>query len=268
MTTLCDDYHMNNWILAFLALLFYGIATVWQSTYFKRRVLIPGKGPLISGFAAVFIHTILLYHWIDIGIGQNLSVFNLLSLVIWLVALLILFTSFSKPVANLVLFIYPIAAFSIVLALYFPQFVIINTAAKPLQLMHILLSTLAFSILCIAAFQAIMLAIQEHLLRRKHAIRSFQILPPLEIMETLLFQMLAVGFILLTAVLLTSLWAFYPNLFTVFWQKSLLAFVTWLVFVVLLTGRWLFGWRGQQVVRWTLSGVFFVMLTYFSSEFL
>lgn len=284
---------MNNSISVFLALLFYGIATLWQSIYFKHktivtaqrfpaarnssppcgrrlggRVRIPGNGPLIIGFVAVLFHTVLLYHWIDVGIGQNLSIFNLLSLVAWLVALLILLAAFTKPVANLTLIIFPLAVFSIILALLFPQFIIVNTAANPKQLIHILLSTLAFSTLCIAGVQAIMLAMQERLLHHKQTMGGFQILPPLEIMESLLFEMIGVGFILLTVVVLTSFWAFYPIFYTVFWQKSLLALVAWLVFAVLLIGRLFFGWRGQQVVRWTLSGVFFVMLTYFSSQFL
>lgn len=136
------------------------------------------------------------------------------------------------------------------------------------ELTHILLSTLAFGALFIAAIQAVLLALQERQLRHKKGVGVLQILPPLEKMERLLFEMIVVGFILLTVVLITSLWWFHTLLFTVFWQKSLLSFVAWLVFMVLLLGHWLFGWRGQQVVRWTLSGVFFVMVIYFSSEFL
>lgn len=259
---------MDNSILAFLALLFYGIATLWQSIYFKRKVLVSGNRPFIIGFFAVFVHAVLLYHWIDVGVGQNLSIFNLLSLVAWLVVLLLLLASFTKPIANLTLIIYPIAAISIILALLFPQFALVNTAANPKQLIHIILSTIAFSILCLAGIQAIMLALQERLLRHKQSMGSFQILPPLEIMESLLFEILILGFIFLTVVVLSSIWAFYPAMYTLFWKKSLLALVAWLVFAVLLAGRWFFGWRGQQVVRWTLSGLFLVMLTYFSSQFL
>jgi len=281
---------MINTILSLVAVLFYGIAVTWQSFYFARKVTLQrSKGwSAISadrqavqihthkitelwffGFAAILLHTILLYYTIDVGIGQNLSFFNLLSLVAWLVALLVLIATINKPiVANLTFFAFPFAAASIVLTLLFPRFAIVNTAAKPNELVHIILSTVAFSLLCIAALQAILLAILERQLRHSPNAKALQILPPLEIMESLLFKMIAIGFIFLTAVLVTSFWSFYPVLFTQFRQKTLLALVAWLVFATLLLGRKFFGWRGQQAVRWTLSGVFFVMLTYFSSEFL
>ncbi len=257
---------MDNTHLSFLAILFYGIAAISQSLSFARQTVPRLAWLWFFGFAAVLVHGILLYHWIDLGPGQNLSFYNLLSLVTWLVALLILLATFTKPVANLTIFILPLAIASIVLALVFPRFEIVDTAANPKQLFHILLSTLAFSLLCIAALQAILLAWQERLLRNKHARGIIRMLPPLEVMETLLFQMIILGFMFLSMVLLTSIWSFYPVLSANLWQKLILSMVAWLVFAILLVGRWYYGWRGQQAIRWTLCGVFFVMVTYFGSE--
>ncbi len=135
-------------------------------------------------------------------------------------------------------------------------------------LLHILLSTLAFSLLSIAGLQAILLALQDRWLRNKQAVGIIRILPPLEVMETLLFQIIVVGFAFLTLVLITSCWAFFPVFNANLWQKSILAFMAWVVFAILLIGRSYFGWRGQQAIRWTLSGVFFVMVTYFGSKLL
>lgn len=256
---------MNNTLLSFLTILFYGIAAIWQSLSFTRQTSSRLVWLRTFGFAAVFSHGILLYHWIDLGAGQNLSFCNLLSLVTWLVATLILLAAFTKPVANLTIFIFPLALASVVLTWVFPRFEIIQTAANPKQLIHILLSTLAFSLLCIAALQAILVALQERLLRSKQAGGIIRILPPLEVMETLLFQMIILGFVLLSVVLLSSLYSFYPMMTPSLWQKIALSSVAWFVFAILLMGRWYFGWRGQQAIRWTLCGVFFVMVTYFGS---
>lgn len=260
---------MMNTLLALSTILIYGLSTAWQGlhvTRITRNFVVPRQGVFYLGIAAVILHSILLHHWIDTGIGQNLAFFNLFSLVTWLVALLIVLAMIRKPVANLTLFIFPIAAISIVLVGLFPAFDIVHTAAKPKELVHILLSTVAFSVLCITALQAVLLALQERVLRRKHAVAIMQILPPLEVMESLLFQMMIVGFVLLSFVLLSSVWCFYPfaNLFL--WQKLIVSLFAWLVFATLLVGRQFFGWRGAQVIRWTLGGVFLVMLAYFGSE--
>ena len=41
----------------------------------------------------------------------------------------------------------------------------------------------------------------------------------------------------------------------------------YVVFAVLLFGRWHFGWRGRPAVRWTLSGFALLALAYFGTKF-
>lgn len=122
--------------------------------------------------------------------------------------------------------------------------------------------------LAIAALQALLLAVQEHLLRNKQSSGILQFLPPLQVMEALLFQILTLGFIFLTLLVGSSFWSFYPVFTDTLWHKGVLALLAWVVFAILLTGRWYLGWRGRQAIRWTLSGMFFVVITYFGSKFL
>jgi ABC-type uncharacterized transport system permease subunit len=42
--------------------------------------------------------------------------------------------------------------------------------------------------------------------------------------------------------------------------------VAWVVFGVLLLGRWRFGWRGRKALRWTLAGYVLLGLAYFGSK--
>jgi len=49
-------------------------------------------------------------------------------------------------------------------------------------------------------------------------------------------------------------------------HKTVLACVAWVIFAVLLFGRWRFGWRGQRVVRWTLAGFATLLVGYFGSK--
>jgi ABC-type uncharacterized transport system permease subunit len=85
----------------------------------------------------------------------------------------------------------------------------------------------------------------------------------METMESLLFQMIAVGFVFLTLSLLTGL----PQVDNMFAQhqahKTILSIIAWCFFAVLLWGRWRFGWRGRTAVRWVLSGFVVLLLAYF-----
>lgn len=137
-----------------------------------------------------------------------------------------------------------------------------------IQFIHILLSTLTFAVLSLAAIQALLLAVQENLLRHKQTNKFLNMLPAMELMEAFLFRIILLGFLLLTAVLTTSFLSFYPLLIPILWEKTLLSLFAWFVFLSLLLGRYYFGWRGKVAIRWTLSGVFFVTLIYFGAVFL
>ena len=94
-------------------------------------------------------------------------------------------------------------------------------------------------------------------------------LPPLLTMERLLFRLINVAFILLTATLLTG--AFFSvevfgKALTVS-HKTIFALISWLTFAALLAGRHFYGWRGKRALRWTLAGFAFLLLAYMGSYF-
>ena len=131
---------------------------------------------------------------------------------------------------------------------------------------HILLASLAFVVLCIAALQALLLAIQEKQLHHKQLTGIIQKLPPLQTMEALLFQIILVGFILLTAALISSS-LFFENIFDPhLLHKTLISFVAWGVFAGLLLGRYYLGWRGKLAIRATIGGVLMLIVIYFGSK--
>lgn len=254
------------WIIATVLLYSGAIIWQWRSDHHPRRQHLFLL--LIFGIAAVAFHGVLLHWQIDVPTGQNLSLFNLFSLVAWLVAGLVLITTITKPTENLIILIFPIAIIAIILAAAKPGYDVINTGANPKQLIHILLSTLAFSVICIAALQAVLLAIQDYLLRHIQTRRILQKLPPLEIMEQLLFQMILIGFLLLSAVLITSIIFFHPIFAPSLRQKSILSIMAWSIFAILLIGRYYIGWRGRTAIQWTLAGTLIMVSLYYCSQLL
>jgi len=91
-------------------------------------------------------------------------------------------------------------------------------------------------------------------------------LPSLQGMEALLFQMLAAGMVLLSVALITG-WLFVEDLFAQdLAHKTLLSMMAWLVFAALLIGRQRAGWRGRTAIRWSLAGFVLLALAYFGSK--
>jgi ABC-type uncharacterized transport system permease subunit len=78
--------------------------------------------------------------------------------------------------------------------------------------------------------------------------------------------MIGTGFALLSAALLTGI-LFLEDIFAQHLvHKTLLSIVAWVIFGILLWGRWKFGWRGRKAIGWTLSGFVFLLLAYFGSK--
>ena len=85
-------------------------------------------------------------------------------------------------------------------------------------------------------------------------------------MESLLFEMIAAGYILLTLALISG-FAFLQNMFAQHLvHKTVLSTLAWLVFGGLLLGRFRYGWRGRTAIIWTLSGFVILILAYFGSK--
>jgi ABC-type uncharacterized transport system permease subunit len=132
---------------------------------------------------------------------------------------------------------------------------------------HILISILAYSLLSIAMVQALLLYIQDAHLHNKHPGGFIRSLPPLQTMETMLFRMIGLGFIVLSISLLSG-FIFMENMFAQHLvHKTILSIIAWLLFSILLWGRWQFGWRGRTAIRWAMSGFIALMLAYFGSKF-
>jgi ABC-type uncharacterized transport system permease subunit len=132
---------------------------------------------------------------------------------------------------------------------------------------HVLVSIIAYSLLGLAACMSIVLSLQIRMLHNHHPGGLMKKLPPLQVMEKLLFDFILAGFIGLTLALGSGFF-FLEDLFAQHLvHKTILSIIAWLVFAILLVGRFTIGWRGRTAIRWTLSGFVSLMLAYFGSKF-
>lgn len=250
--------------LAVLAIVLYVAAATLLA-----RPLLGGGEPMRRLATAAATPAVLAHIAILFGMHRgalDLHFFAALSLVACLVAALTLIVNLARPVAALGILVFPLAA----LLLGIDVFMAPPTLPQPMDWqikLHVSVALVAFAILSIAAVLAILLAVQERALRHRQFGSWLNALPPLTLTEALLFRLIGVGFVMLTVTLLSG-GLFVDNLFGQHLvHKTVLSIAAWLVFGILLMGRWLRGWRGRSAVNLTLIGMAILLLAFFGSKF-
>lgn len=224
----------------------------------------PKATPLTLGLVAVVLHGIVLYSLLITDDGLNLGFYNAVSLLLWFIALLLLLVSLKNPVENIGIALLPLAAVALLLEAFLSSDHVVGTDMG--LGLHILTSLLAYAVLTLAAVQAILVAVQHKHLRNRHPGGFIRSLPPLETMESLLFQMITVGLVLMSVSLVSG----FITLEDMFAQhqvhKTVFSIIAWCVFATLIYGRRQFGWRGQIALRWILIGFGALLLAYIGSK--
>lgn len=214
---------------------------------------------------ALILHAVALHGHLFTDAGIDLGFFNALSLLAGILALLLVVSATTQPTEHLGIAIFPVAAISMMLELLFPSGRVLRLGGSLLDV-HVLFSVTAYAMLTLAAFQAVLLSVQERHLRERRPGGFIRGLPPMQSMERLMFQMLGAGFVLQSLSLATG----FVHVEDLFAQhvahKTFFAVAAWAVFAILLAGRLLFGWRGRVAIRWTLTGAAFLLLSYLGSK--
>lgn len=261
-------FGMGTLILAVTTLLLYCIATSLQALAFRGRLQADRRASSWLGILALSAHGALAWELIwkqgrlDLGLFPASVVISAL-----VVGLLLLITWRKKPLQSLFLAAYPLAALTIIASLAFdaPPHALVEPTAGLLA--HIVLSITAYSLFTLAAVQAALVMAQNYRLKHNYNSLLVRNLPPLQTMESLLFDLVWAGVVLLTLAIVSGA-LFMEDLFAQHLaHKTLFSLLAWLVFTGLLLGRQLLGWRGLSAARWTLLGCLLLMLGYYGSKF-
>lgn len=238
-------------------------SALWRASSYSqsgkwRRLL-----PAVLGFV---LHGGLMISLVSRSEGFDISFYNALSLSAFAIVLLLLLFAALKPVELLGIGLLPIAAISVIAGELLGDSIVSAPVRTELQF-HVISSLLAYGVLSVGAMQAILVGMQAHMLRTHHPGGFVRALPPLNRMEELLFQLLAIGFALLSIGLLSGFVYLHDMFAQHLVHKTVLSLAAWGVFGALLLGRYAWGWRGLRAVRLTLAGLAFLLLAYFGSKF-
>ncbi|WP_420476118.1 cytochrome C assembly family protein [Noviherbaspirillum sp. ST9] len=229
-----------------------GTAVAWLLHGGALWVDMVGPGSLRIGFAIMLSATL----WISVGAywleNRNLTLDGLRVLVL------------------------PTAALAVVLPVLFPGSVVPLEGKSALFPWHVAIAILAYSSLTIAAFHAVLMALQESRLHAHPGAGqggwlglAIDRLPALLTMEKLLFRLIGFGFVLLTLTVLSGI-VFSEQLFGIAFKwdhKTIFTMLSWVLFGALLAGRFWRGWRGKTALRFTLTGFATLLLAYVGSRF-
>jgi ABC-type uncharacterized transport system permease subunit len=262
--------------LYFITALAYGILAVWD---YRLQLADPEAPDALNRqraeariYALIpvvwLLHAGVIYPGLFMSSGLNLALGHVFSLIGLLVVALYWVGSRTEPIGILRAAVLLLAALLALMPTVFPSAHTVNAHTLAFQA-HIMVSLAAYSLFVIAALHATIMSVQEKRLHAGLLSGVFGRLPPLVVMDTLLFRMVMTGFILLTFAVLSGVLfseALFGKPFT--WNhKNLLGLMSWIVFAALLLGRWGYGLRGRRAARWTIVGFVILCLGYLGSKF-
>ncbi len=271
-----------SFALSLIAAAFYSVSSAMLSHTLKGRSALAANNSLAATAAApsphddrmfrltlmfasvaMLIHGWVVIHQTGLPNGLHLPLFTSIAATTLTIVLFHIFLCLRKPADYLGLAVFPIAAISLIASQASGGGTPIDGHAIQI---HVLLSLVAYGVLSLAAAQAVLVAIQRHYLATHKPGGFMRALPPLDTTESLLFSLLGIGFVMLSAALVSG-FVFLEDMFAQHLvHKTILSCVGWAIFGVLLFGRWKFGWRGKKAVQWTLGGFTVLLLAYFGTK--
>lgn len=248
--------------IAYIAVTLYiGWALTTNKTIHKGASL----GLLLVGMLA---HATLLYPYIFTLYGLNFNLFNVLSLISLFFLFFYVLFSLYRSIVSLGILAAPTALLGITVgyvgrAPYQP----LTDVSVGLEA-HIILSFAAYCVLLMAAVQALFLRLQIRELKQ-NTIHRFWVnkLPSLQTMESLLFDMILVGFVLLSIALGIG-FIYVEDLFAQhIVHKTVFSVLSWLLFGLLLLGNWRIGLRGKRAANMTFYAFILLAIGFIGSKF-
>lgn len=237
---------------------------IWQKISLNEKLDLQKQRQRIILFASAATLTHLLSlsmtMWQDHYFIFNFA--NALSMIALLGSTILLFLNRQYRAETLGIFIFPLAALSTLLPIGFEDHM-----PLPLEVgSHVLISIAAYSVLGIAAAQAILYSIQEKRFRKRQLSNLMRALPPLQIMEELMFKFIIIGFVLLSFALVSGAF-FVEDLFAQHLvHKTFFAIISWVLYGTLLAGHFHRGWRGQTAVKYTIGAYGLLVISFIGTE--
>lgn len=263
---------INDTILNYMTFVYFGAFMLYLLMMVMGREIFGRLGTLFTSLGLLG-HTIaIILRWTEsyrLGIGHAplSNLYESLIFFAWTLILLYLLIEWRTKSRSIGAFATPLAF----LIMAYASFTNVSSQIQPLVpalksnwlLAHVITCFVGYAAFGIAFGMSIM-----YLLKRLHRPRDENVflsfLPDAAILDELSYQLIVIGFILLTLGIITgAVWA--HSAWGRYWgwdPKETWSLITWLVYAALLHSRMIRGWRGKRLAIFSIVGFCSVIFTY------
>jgi len=257
----------------FASFMLYLLMMVMGKEFFGRLATFVTLAGLLGQSLAIVLRWIESY---ELGIGHAplSNLYESLIFFAWTIVFFYLLVEWRTKNRSLGAFATPIAFLAMAYASYSPT---ISSQIQPLVpalksnwlIAHVLTCFFGYAAFGLAFGLSLM-----YLLKRREKPEGsnvfIRIIPESSILDDMNYQMVVIGFLLLTLGIITgSVWA--HSAWGSYWSwdpKETWSLITWLVYAALLHSRMVRGWRGNKLALLSIIGFSCVLFTYFGVNYL
>ncbi|MCD6293999.1 MAG: c-type cytochrome biogenesis protein CcsB [Deltaproteobacteria bacterium] len=269
----------SSQILSYTTFVYFGAFMTYLLGMVMNRAVLSRLGTYLSllGFTAQTLAII--FRWVEsykMGIGHA-PLSNLYeSLVFFSWTLMLLYLILEWRTKNRIIgpFVTPLVFLAMAYASFSP-----NISSQIQPLIPALKSNWLIShvITCFFAYAAFALSLGisiMYLLKRLDTVKKnnlfLRLIPSTAILDDLNYQMIVIGFLMLTLGIITgSVWA--HSAWGTYWSwdpKETWSLITWLIYASVIHARLVRGWKGKRIAILSIVGFACVLFTYFGVNYL
>lgn len=248
-------------------------------TYFLflilRKAAFGWLATFITTIASLFITLALIYRTIESGHPPLSNMYESLLLFSGAIVWIYLIMEFLYKVKIMGAFVVPLGFLGLLCAWLLPEkYKVMEPLVPALQSnwlwIHVITCFMGYAGFALAFGLSIMYLLKIWAVRREEKVSFLSRLPEVELLDTLSYKCIAVGFPFLALGIITgAIWANYA--WGTYWSwdpKETWSLITWLIYAVYLHARVTVGWRGKRAAYISIAGFATVLFTYFGVSFL
>lgn len=263
---------INDTILNYMTFVYFGAFMLYLLMMVMGREIFGRLGTLFTSLGLLGHTVAIILRWTEsyrLGIGHAplSNLYESLIFFAWALILLYLLIEWRTKSRSIGAFATPLAF----LIMAYASFTNVSSHIQPLVpalksnwlLAHVITCFVGYAAFGIAFGMSIM-----YLLKRLDNPETdnlfLKLIPGSAILDELSYQLIVIGFILLTLGIITgAVWA--HSAWGRYWgwdPKETWSLITWLVYAALLHSRMIRGWRGKRLAIFSIVGFFSVIFTY------
>lgn len=230
----------------------------------KEKVFLLGFSAVIAGF--IFHSAFIVSRFIMSGYIPFTNAYESLVFFAWTLVVIYLVFSLKYKFEILGSFILPLVFIIYFHAIFLPKDInpLSDILKSPWLNFHVIMSFFGYATFALAFSTGLMYLTQEHYVKAKRPAPFYYLLPSLDVLDELNNRLVSIGFFLFTISIISgALWA--HQVWGSYWHwdpKVIGALFTWMIYVIYLVCRHVYGWQGKKVAYLSVIGFCSAILTY------